>query len=217
MFNVTRRETSPESLNGKSWRGKDVAEALRIDFLDKCYLCESKETLSFNIEHFDAHKGDEDKKYEWTNLFFACARCNNFKGTRANILDCTDPAIDTLRLIKHTPPTTPYSQTIVIEPMSNHPQVIETADLIREIFNLDDTGNRMVAGAYLRKKVFRRYYELLRHINTYEDDYSLQKDKDQALDHIKNLMSKKHEYSAFLRWAVLDSPELARLVVDFID
>lgn len=217
MFNVTRRETAPESLDRKTWRGEDVAEALRCDFLDKCYLCESKEPLSFNVEHFDAHKGDEDKKYAWENLFFACARCNNFKGADANVLDCTDPSLDVLKLIKHTPPITPYSQNIGIEPMSSDPLVVETADLIRRIFNLNDTGNRMVAGAYLRKKVFRRYYELLCHINIFEDEYSLQPDKERALDHIKHLMQKKHEYSAFLRWAVLDSPELAQLVGEHID
>lgn len=217
MFNVIRRATAPGSLSSKTWRGADVAEALRADFLDKCYLCESREPLSFNVEHFDAHKGDDDKKYDWNNLFFACARCNNFKGAEVNVLDCTSPEIDVCRLIKHVPPVTPYSQRIVVEPMTDEPLVVGTADLLRKIYNQDDTGNRMVAGAYLRRKVFRKYYELITHINVYEDESSLPREKQYALEKMQHFMSKEHEYSAFLRWAILDSPQLAEILGRHID
>ncbi|GFM60963.1 hypothetical protein PSCICG_21230 [Pseudomonas cichorii] len=216
MFNVTRRETAPESLHSRSWRGRDVAEALRKDFLDKCYICEGKEPICFNVEHFDAHKGDEDKKYDWTNLYFCCSRCNNFKGAKYNVLDCTDPSLDVCRLLRHVPPATPYSKHLIIEPMSNDPLVVETADLLREIYNQDDTGNRAVGGAYLRKKIHKKYYKLLEHINNFVSDDALQREKDYALEHIKNMMSREQEFSAFLRWAVIDSPELLDLVSDHI-
>lgn len=217
MFNVTRSETTPESLENKTWRGADVADVLRKDFLDKCYLCESKDPLCFNIEHFDAHKGDEDKKYDWNNLFFACARCNNFKGANVRVLDCTDKTMNVCRLIKHSPPSSPYSQTLDIQPQSEDPLVIETANLIRKIYNEDDTGNRLVAGAYIRKRIFKRYFELLAHVNTHMDEYSLPREREAALEHIRHLMHKKHEFSAFLRWVVLDSPQLMELVGDAID
>ncbi len=216
MFNVTRRETAPESLNRRSWRGHDVAEALRKDFLDKCYLCESKEPTCFNVEHFYAHKGDEDKKYEWTNLYFCCSRCNNFKGAKYNVLDCTNPRLDVCRLIRHVPPTTPYSQTLIVEPMNNDPLVVETADLLRKIYNQNDTGNQAVSSAYLRRKVHIKYYKLLECINRFGDNESLPCERDNALEQIKNMMGREQEFSAFLRWTVIDSPELLNLVSDHI-
>lgn len=75
----------------------------------------------------------------------------------------------------------------------------------------------MVAGAYLRRKVFRKYYELITHINVYEDESSLPREKQYALEKMQHFMSKEHEYSAFLRWAILDSPQLAEILGRHID
>lgn len=219
MFNVIRSEQPPASLaEKKSWRSADVIDALRHDFADKCYICETKAPLSLNVEHFVAHQGDELKMYDWNNLFFACARCNNLKQHLFNsLINCTDPATDALRLIKHHPPLTPFSAQVLVEASNDDPKTIETANLIRKVFNDDNTGNKAVSAAYLRRKVYRRYAKLFEQMNVYESEDSLPKEKEYALEKIKNLMSRHQEYSAFLRWAVLDSPELLELVKDSID
>lgn len=219
MFNVKRPELPPPSLIGRiSWTGSDVLHALREAFHDKCYICETKDPLSLNVEHFDAHMNDVDKMYDWNNLFLACARCNNFKRhLYNNLINCTDSNIDALKLIRHAPPVTPFAKTLTIEPTNDDPRTIETASLIRKIFTDDNTGNKDITGTYLRKRVYKRYAQLLGHINTYIDEYSLDCEKEDAILRIENLMKKNQEYSAFLRWAILDSPELYEVVKHSID
>jgi hypothetical protein len=219
MFNVIRRPIAPPSLANKTtYSGQDVVKALREDFFDKCYICETKDPISLNVEHFEAHEGSDDKKYEWGNLFYACARCNNFKRHYYNdLLNCTVAGVDVLRLIRHAPPITPWSSSVIIEPKANDPQTVSTANLISRVFNESDTGNKDVAGTYLRKRVYRRYAKFLEYINVYIDEDSTQQEKDSALEHLRNFMDKKQEYSAFLRWAVLDSPELLELLGDAIN
>ena len=74
MFEVDRSYPDPESLalektksSGK-YNKPDVLYRLRDDFHNKCYLCEQKELTSINIEHFVAHRGDVDLKFNWDNL-----------------------------------------------------------------------------------------------------------------------------------------------------
>jgi hypothetical protein len=214
MFNVIRTNVAPASLTDKqSWTGEDVIKDLREIFHDKCYICETKEPLSLNVEHFDAHQNDPQKMFDWGNLFYACARCNNLKRHLFNnLLNCTNPAVDVLRLVRHSVPATPFSKNILVEPTSNDPKTIETANLIRKVFNEDNTGNKEVTSTYLRKRVYRRYAKLVEYINIYIEEDSLPEEKDDAIRRIANLMDKAQEYSAFLRWAVLESPDLLKVV-----
>ena len=219
MFNVIRSDIAPPSLaDKKSWRGADVLKSLRESFHEKCYLCETKELTSINIEHFDSHQNDEDKKYDWDNLFYVCGRCNNIKGHHFNnLINCTDTNTDALRLIRHLPPHTPHSSSLTIEATNTDPKTIETVSLLKNIFMGNNTPNQSVAGAALRKKVCRKYTMLLTYINTYTDDLSTDKEKEDALDKMKVLMSKKQEYSAFLTWPILESPELLEILEPYID
>lgn len=218
MFNVVRSQAVPKSLSAKqSYSGPDVVEALSQAFHDKCYICEIKEPLSLNVEHFQAHKGCEEKKFDWNNLFFSCARCNNFKRHHYDdIVDCTDLNSNVLMLIRHKPPLTPYSD-IQIQAMSDDPNVVRTANLLSRVFNEDDTGNKAVAGIYLRKRVYKRYAKIVQHINTYIDEDELQADKDLAIKYLEELMDVKQEFSAFLRWTIIESPQLYNILRDSIN
>lgn len=82
MLDVKRADQAPASLaKKKSYKGKDVLQALYGAFLGKCYLCETPvEVGSFEVDHRKP-KDDEqfpELAFEWTNLFPACAkhRCN---------------------------------------------------------------------------------------------------------------------------------------------
>lgn len=209
MFNVVRPTTVPVSLSKKqSYSEKDVIESLEKAFHSKCYICETKEPLALNVEHFEAHQGCKEKKFDWNNLFYSCARCNNFKRhTYDDILNCTDLSLNALMLIRHIPPMTPYSD-IIIEAMDENPKTIRTAELIHRVFNEDDTGNKSVVRVQLRKRVYKRYAKVIQHINTYIDEDELKDSKERAMQHLKELMDVKQEYSAFLRWPILESPEL---------
>lgn len=218
MFNVTRGD-APASLAKKvSYTDEDVIRTLSEIFHDKCYICETKEPTSLNVEHFDAVAHNSEKQYDWNNLFYACARCNNFKRNfYNNLINCTEPGIDALRLIRHAVPATPFSQDIQINPQNNDPRTIETAKLIKRVFTEDNTGNKGVTGAYLRKRVYKRYAKLFEQMNRFIDDDLLPEERLDALKRLQNLMSKKQEYSAFLRWAILESPVLLEELHPFID
>lgn len=218
MFNVMRPKTVPASLSRKqSYSDKDVVESLEKAFHGKCYICETKDPLSLNVEHFEAHQGNAEKKFDWDNLFYSCARCNNFKRhTYNDILKCTDVSINVLMLIRHIPPMTPYSD-IIIEAMDKNPKTVRTADLISRIFNEDDTGNKSVVRVQLRKRVYKRYAKVIQHINTYIDEDELDDTKQRAVQHLKALMDVKQEYSAFLRWPILESPELFKILRESIN
>ena len=72
-----------------------VNYALHEVFHGKCYICENKAGSSYQIEHLRPHKENLDLKYDWNNLFWVCAHCNNVKlGKYENILDCTVEDVD---------------------------------------------------------------------------------------------------------------------------
>lgn len=217
MFNVTRGDCPPSLKHNNNWNAIDVIESLAATFLNKCYICETKEPFSFNVEHIVAHRGDIEKKYDWQNLFFSCARCNNIKGDRFNnLLDCTDPTLDTLRLIKHRIPSSPADE-VIITPQNDSAQTLETAKLLNKVYNDNNTGNKKVSAISIRKSIFKRYYKLAHQMNIFIDEDATPNDKARAIEVIRHLMSKSGEYSAFLRWTVLEYPELLEQVGDAID
>ena len=64
----------------------EVNAALKELFYGKCYICENKEGISsFQIEHLKPYKGDAELKYDWNNLFWSCAHCNNIKNAKCGI------------------------------------------------------------------------------------------------------------------------------------
>lgn len=82
MIDVDRPTAAPPSLaRKKSYRGKDVLEALHAAFHGKCYLCETPIDIGcFEVDH-RSPQGDkrfEHLQYEWTNLFPTCSEflCN---------------------------------------------------------------------------------------------------------------------------------------------
>ncbi|EPV5019318.1 HNH endonuclease [Citrobacter freundii] len=210
MFPVQKSKIAPNSLEKKtSYREKDVIEALSHDFYNKCYICEIKDPLVLNVEHFRPHEGDDDKKYDWNNLFFACGRCNNIKRNNfENILDCTDQQTDVLRAIKHTFPTTAYAEIVNITPMNDDPKTLETANLISKVFNDANTGNKDLTRVFLKKRLMRQYRKFLELIYSYDDEDTLPEEKNEISKKIKNMLRVEYEFSAFLRWSILEAPQL---------
>lgn len=219
MFNVSRSAQTPASLAAKrSYTEPDVLDALNSIFLGKCYICETKDPLSLNVEHFEAHQGDVDKKFDWNNLFFCCARCNNIKRDSFNsLIDCTDSAIDALRSIKHIAPLTPNPNKIIIQATNDNIKTLETAKLIEKVFNDKNTANKKISLTSLRMRVYKRYAFFFKHVNTYIDQDKLESERQSAFEHLKQMMKKEQEYSAFIRWAVLEDSYLREKLEVYID
>lgn len=98
MVKIERSQPAPASLereklikSGK-YDKEDVIERLVNDFNNKRYICEMKELQDPNVEHLHSHKGDVDKKFDWSNLFWSCSHCNGVKNRDKyddKIIDCT--------------------------------------------------------------------------------------------------------------------------------
>ena len=220
MFNVDRTKVDvPVSLqNRKKYDEEDVYEALKTIFFEKCYLCETKKPLSINIEHLDAHQGDQDKKFDWNNLYYVCGRCNNVKLAKYNdILDCCDEKTDVFRAIKLSVPTSPKAKRVDIQAMNADPKTIKTAELLKEIFNNNNTINKHITAAYLRELVFKRYNELITQLNRYYGQDSSEKERQDSLEKMKEIIKRNKPYSAFVRWCILEDEELAPLLEPLMD
>lgn len=219
MFNVIRPIDAPASLQRRrKYDDEDVYTVLEEIFFSKCYLCETKEPHDINVEHFDAHMGDENKKFDWNNLYLSCSRCNNIKGDRyTNLIDCCDPQQDAFRSVKHQPPITPYAQHVHIMAMNGDKRTLETKAILDKIFNSEHTVNKKVSGSFLRRKIFDQYNLLLTQINNYYFPVATTIEKENAIERIKVLIHKSAPYSAFIRWCILDDSELGPLLQDLMD
>ncbi|MEJ2795129.1 hypothetical protein WAE56_17115 [Iodobacter sp. LRB] len=218
MFNVERTKEVPASLSAKrSYKDEDVVKALESSFHKKCYLCETKEPQDINIEHFVAHQNNDDLKYEWKNLYFSCGRCNNIKLDHFNnLLDCCDPKDNVFRAIKLLPPRTPNTE-IVVESQNDDDKTIQTAKLLNKIYNSDHTVNKAVTRSYLRKKIYTQYTLFQKWLIKYYAEDSLLAERENALERVKVLMSNESQYSAFIKWCILDDNNLSKELEAWID
>lgn len=219
MFNTVRPRDIPPSLTAKQkYDGRDVYDALCEIFFSKCYICETKEPHDINVEHFDAHIGDADKKYDWNNLYLACSRCNNIKSTTYNnILDCCDETQDVFRAIKHLPPATPYAKNVQIVAMFDDEKTNTSRELLDKVYNSEHTVNKKVSGAFLRRKIFDQYNLLLDQINNYYSPTATGAEKENSIEKIKVLIDKSSAYSAFIRWCILEDEKLSPFLAELMN
>lgn len=86
---------NPEALNNKNYKHPDNKQALKKSGNDKCMYCESKIShIDFaHVEHIKpkAEYKYPELTYEWSNLGYACPKCNNSKSDKYDP-DC--PYID---------------------------------------------------------------------------------------------------------------------------
>lgn len=218
MFNVVRYEPAPASLADKQrYDSEDVWTALNKVFHKKCYICETSEPQDINVEHFLPHKGDEDLKFDWNNLYYSCGRCNNIKLAKYDtLLDCCDPKVDVVRAIKHIPPSTPYAQKLQIQAKDDDEITKLTAELLDKVFNSEHTPNKAVSSSFLRRKVFDQYNLLLTQLNKYYDPVALAIEKTTAVERIKLLLKATSPYSAFISWCIIEDKELGPILNSFI-
>mgnify|MGYP002227949296 CR=1 FL=1 len=104
MIKIERKETEKTNrrltelqkpVKWSSYNIESVNQALKEIFHGKCYICENKAVTSYQIEHLVPHRGDKTLKYDWKNLFWSCAHCNNIKSDKYEpILDCTKEPVE---------------------------------------------------------------------------------------------------------------------------
>ncbi len=158
------KNTNRESV----YREGPVYAQIKEDFHGKCYLCEDDEATSINIEHFEPHKGNLEKKYDWENLFYSCGHCNNLKGDRFwPLLNCTNPNDQVWECIElRFIPFPKADVEIIAHPSDGKEEKCKnTVDLLRKTIGGKGTTRmkRDEANA-LRRKILRVYKDMAERI-----------------------------------------------------
>lgn len=203
MINIEKKETPKELENlvkaTKNYRHQQVVEQIKKDFNNKCYLCELKESTSINVEHFIPHRGNEELKFKWSNLYFACSHCNGIKGDRYdNILDPLNNDVE--QSIECRMDAIPMSKVYVIG-MNDDIKTKNTVKLLDEIFNKcsKSAGVRTEESRNLRNKLLKELRSFENALFIYYDDEELEEDRIKARKEIIKHLRNKSQFTAFKR------------------
>ena len=199
MFNVVRSPFESTKAENNS-----VLKELRKIFHGKCYLCENDVYLP-EKEHFVAKSNDKSKEKDWNNLYYVCRRCNLIKYNvidkhNLQILDCCDNSINVSKAIKCICASIPNSD-FPVEAQLNDEITQNTADLLYQCYNASD-GDYEISRETLHNKIFGFYYKFLGYKMIIEDIDSLPLEKEDAIEHLKNMSQDSYPFSIFWKWHI---------------
>jgi len=215
MFNVTRGSKAPACLSKKKYNTPEVVKALRSMFHDKCYLCEQDDLAAPEIEHLDPHEGDEDKKYDWNNLFYSCKRCNSIKSnTHKGIVDCCDSKVNVFREIQCLMPRMLDGD---IEVTSTNDSLENTVTLLRKCYNEKKTGLRGITREVLVERLYDDYADYLQQRKIIKLKKSTPSQNAEAEAILKQMLKVSYPFSVFWRWQFLNDNFLKAKLPDLID
>lgn len=182
----------------------DVLTLLKSDFKNKCYICENSELHSINIEHFIPHKDkDLDLKFDWNNLFYSCAHCNNIKGAKGkydNILNCTIEAEEVETKIEYE--INPYPKDIpIFKPLHSDDKTLNTVELLIEVYD-GTTPQKMIESANIRENLLNEILNFQRLLFKYYDKKRTPKKKKNTKNKIIWELSSESSFTAFKRWII---------------
>ena len=203
-------EREREKRNG-TYNLPEVNEALREIFSGKCYICENKHFVSYQIEHFRPVKGDINRKFDWDNLFLACAHCNSVKGEMyEHLLDCTKVEIDK-KIAFRKEGYFGTDEVLKFIPLDQEEETLETVDLLCKVHEGTTLQKKM--GATDIKRALRR--ELSRFKETVREYQEAEgEDKEDYLCLIQIQLKPNSPFTAFKRWLIRDNakryPELMK-------
>lgn len=146
------------------------------------------------IEHLLPHKQGKDKKrkFDWENLFWACPHCNRVKNQKKyeeGILDCCKIDPEEFLFFRLNEKYTEVG--IKMEDIAAE----RTAELINEVFNLQNTGMRIYTSAF-------RLQELQKEMNVFYDKLeSFKKNRNSVVARrtLKALLKRESQFAAFKR------------------
>lgn len=205
MINIVKSQPAPlclsiekEKTNG-DYKCGEVLERIQADFHNKCYICEDKYITDINIEHFEPHRNDKEKLFDWNNLFFACQHCNNIKSDLDKyhpLLNCTDPTHKILDCIKFEFEIMPLGEPKII-PLSEDDLTKKTVNLILDVFG-GTTKQKTLEAKNLRKRLEIEMRPFLDDLFEYfSDDTYSEEDKIILKNRIVRKLSIKSAFTAF--------------------
>lgn len=184
-----------------------VLERLKSDFKNKCYICESKAPASVNVEHFKSHQGNKDLKFDWDNLFYACAHCNNTKLAKFDdILNCTDSNHGVENKLNYYFNPFPFEK-IKITVNADDNKTLETQKLLNAVFN-GTTTLKEIESDNIRDELLGQIQHFQKYLTKYFKDTNDAKEKKRCLKKIKEHLNSASAFTSFKRQIIKDNPQL---------
>ena len=198
MFNVKRPQPGPDVK--RNYLSDEIVFELEKIFYGKCYLCEDM-VAHPQIDHFIPVEIDATKRYEWSNLYYSCPRCNNIKSTACDLLDCCDEKTDVFKQIKCLCATN-TTDDVLVEAQSDDIKTQNTVRLLYRCYNENNTAIRCISRKQLHEKIFRKYAEFLEHSIKLYDLSCTDDEKQKSKEHLKNMADVSYPFSALWKWHI---------------
>ncbi len=202
MINVTKSQPAPACLEAEKAKNNgtylcgDVFERIHADFHGKCYICEHSKPTKINVEHFKPHYQGKnlDRKFDWNNLFYACAHCNGIKSSdETEYLNCTYSEHKITDWIHFD--IKPFPKELVkISALKDDELVKNTVFLLNQVYNYQYAESKFTptkeAANNLRKILITEIKSFVRLLEKYFEDLTDESDKivlkRKILKHVKN-------------------------------
>lgn len=200
-------ETEKEKASG-DYKCGGVLERIKDDFKNKCYICEYKEPVSINVEHFIPHEGNKELKFDWNNLFWSCSHCNSTKHNGyIGILNCTKEDDNVGTDIKYILNPYPFEK-VEIETVVDTAKTRTTKDLLLAVYN-GTTELKTLEAANLRNNLLGEICDFQQILMDYFQDTNSPEDLGYFLIKIRGHLNRGSNFTAFKRWIVRRSERLS--------
>lgn len=203
-----------EKLKKGSYNTPEVNAALKEMFHEKCYICENKQGSSYQIEHLIPHRGNMDLKYDWNNLFWVCAHCNNIKGDRFEpIVDCTKENVEKLIAFRKDG-NFGTEERLAFDILDSRIETQNTVNLLKEVY-YGSTPQKMAEAKILRKILRKEISEFKRYARDYKEAEDEEREDLKCLLHLE--LKDSSPFAAFKRWLIRDNKGAYPELMEYID
>lgn len=201
-----------KSKNG-SYNTPEVNAALKEMFHGKCYICENKQITSYQIEHLIPHRGDIKLKYDWNNLFLACAHCNNIKLDKFDpIIDCTKEQVEELIAFRREG----YFGTdekLTFDLLDSRIETQNTVKLLEAVY-YGSTPQKKMEAKILRRTLRKELAEFKEYVREYKEAEDEEREDLQYL--LRQQLQDSSPFAAFKRWLIRDNKEFYLELLEYI-
>ena len=202
-----------EKVKNGFYNTPEVNAALKEMFHGKCYICENKQITSYQIEHLKPRGQNMELKYDWNNLFLACAHCNNTKSDKFDpILDCTKENVEQMIAFRKEG----YFGTdekLVFEMLDSRIETQNTVKLLQEVY-YGSTPQKKMEATILRRLLRKELIKFKEYVREYGEAEEEEKEDLKCLLHQQ--LKDSSPFVAFKRWLIRDHkdayPELAAYI-----
>lgn len=203
-----------EKLKNGSYNTPEVNAALKEMFHGKCYICENRQIVSYQIEHLNPHRGNTELKFNWDNLFLSCAHCNNTKSDKYDpIIDCTKENVERMIAFRKEG----YfgsDEKLVFEMLDRRVETENTVKLLQEVY-YGSTPQKKMEAKILRRMLRKELSEFKEYVREYKEAEDEEKEDLKFL--LQQQLKDSSPFAAFKRWLIRDNKDAYSELLPYID